>query len=872
MDIEKEIGERGLAYWDRIQSETPGIFDTEFWQGKMLEWVMKDPSFKTDMFRFVDVFPVLENTADISQHIREYLLKPDRELPELLNATLKAASRGLTAGIAATVIRKQVTSMAERFIVGQDASRALRVLKQLHKKGVGFTADLLGEAVFSKSESDAYKTRYLDLIQNLSETVDGWSANAVLDNNHTGPIPRTNISLKVSAFAPFLDPVDTAGSVSRLKQRIRPVLLEAKERNVFINFDMEQWDLHEITMQLFREMALDPEFRDWPHMGIVIQAYLVDAEDDLDFLLRLVQERGTPVTVRLVKGAYWDYEVVMARQHGHRCPVFTDKGATDLNYERLSLRLLKNVDVIQTAFGSHNLRSLIHAMVQAENLGLDKHAFEIQMLYGMAEPERKCFVHDGYRVRVYAPVGEMIPGMAYLVRRLLENSSNQGFLRLSFHDHRDIREMLQKPESAENKSEISPAFINNPLLDFRHASHRERFQAAIQYWDKQLPLHVPIVINGQPFEGTLYERESPNQKDRSVARVQFASENQLEEAIGAALKSWPSWRDSPLSERIHCLEKLADELAANRNQLAALQCWEVAKPWAEADADIAEAIDFCRYYAQRAPEELGSQENHDYTGELNTYMYEGRGPTAVIAPWNFPVAILCGMCAAALVAGNTIIMKPAEQSSACAYELFKAMEASGFPPDVIQFLPGDGETIGAKLVAHPVIANIAFTGSRSVGESILKEAGTTRETQSQVKRVICEMGGKNATIVDADADSDEAVAGVIGAAFGYAGQKCSATSRVLVVGNAINRFIPRLKDVCESLETAAACDPSCMIPPLIDQEAFDRVRKQLDAFEKTATSIYRGKIDEKGYYLGPMVFQVDDPMHPLMQDEFLPRF
>ena len=246
----------------------------------------------------------------------------------------------------------------------------------------------------------------------------------------------------------LLDPADPDGGVERLLKRVRPLLLRAKDLGAFINFDLEQWNFHEITYRLFERLCLDPEFAAWPHLGIVVQGYLKNADDDIDRLLVLNQKRGAPLTVRLVKGAYWDYEVVQAGLHGYPCPVFTQKDHTDANYERLARRLLDHHAILHAAFGTHNLRTLSAALAYAESLGLAPGAFEIQMLFGMAEPERDLLRDLGHRVRLYAPIGDLITGMAYLVRRLLENTSNSGFLRLSHYDHVGIEELMAKPEPA----------------------------------------------------------------------------------------------------------------------------------------------------------------------------------------------------------------------------------------------------------------------------------------------------------------------------------------------------------------------------------------------------------------------------------------
>ena len=890
----------GQELWKEMRGEVPGVFNKDFWQGKILEWAMQDPSFRVDMFRLVDVLPVLKSRRQIFQHLKDYLIRPGRELPTVLSMALKAASGGLTGMVAVEVIKRNVEKMAENFILGRDAAEAVPELRKLHAQGIGFTADLLGEATLTEDEGRAYLDRYRDLVENLAAETADWKPDPVLGNNHLGPIPLANVSLKLSALDCRLDPVDTAGCVARLKEKVLPLFLLARRRNVFLNVDLESTQLHGITYGLFEELLAHPELKGWPHLGIVVQAYLVDAARDVDRLLSLAKSRGAPITVRLVKGAYWDYEVATSRQWGLPCPVLTSKAATDAQYESLSRMLLKHLDHLSPAFGSHNLRSLVHALVAAGEARAPKGSYEIQMLYGMAEPERKVLRARGHRLRVYSPVGALLPGMAYLVRRLLENTSNAGFLRLSYHDGEDIASLLRTPGLAASGARLpeparpavpaaAPAadpaaapgaapsvpsglrgpFEGCPKSDFALAGVREAYRRELDAWKRRFPLRVPVIRDGrEEAAAATLDWFSPNDGELPVARVSLASEAQADAALESAERAYPAWRDRPLEARAALAEALGGILARDRLRLAALQTLETAKSWQEADLDVAEAVDFCRYYARRALAELAPSVQGRMPGELNTLAYQGRGPTVVIAPWNFPLAILCGMSVAALTAGNPVILKPAEQSSAMAHELFRAMLEAGYPAEAVQFLPGAGEIAGARAVAHPLAAQIAFTGSLGVGSIILREAAVIRPGQKRMKRVVCETGGKNAILVDDDADLDEAVTGVLKSAFGYAGQKCSACSRLIVVGEAYGPFLERLVAACRSLRVLPAESPACDVPPVIDDEAKARLEAVIADPGPGARLLYRGEAPAGGRFVAPAVFEVSDPGHRLMQEEF----
>lgn len=855
--LENSIVEEGLAIFKSAKS-SESIFDKQFWLGKVMEWVMKDPSFKVDMFRFVDVLPTLVTDDQVAKHIREYLLKNGREIPLLMSTALKAASFSLGKGIAATAIRKNVKEMAMRFIAGSDLAEATPALKKLESQGYSFTLDILGEKTLSEQEADCYLERYLSLIKTLPSIV------------KSSPHNPPNISIKISALSAQLREEALEHSVNDCKKRVLPLLRQAKEHGVFINFDVESFATNEIIYELFCSIASSEEFKSWPHLGIVVQGYLKESKNHVEQLIKLCRLRKSPITIRLVKGAYWDYEVVKAKSHGAEVPVFQNKAQTDQNYETLSRLLLDHKDILRPAFASHNVRSLAQAITYAQSRGISKKDYEIQMLFGMAQGEGKVLLERGHEVRIYVPVGEMLPGMSYLVRRLLENTSQMGFLRLSHHEQEDQKSLLKKPVFINNEHETPQGFQNTPLLDFTYQSVRDGFSKALTEVENSFPQKIPVVISGvkQNFEKCM-KRYSPNNIEQQLCTVELAQKHHAEQAVSASMGVYPSVKSSDLKDRIAQLLRLAEILTTDRLWLSALICIEVGKTWAEADADVAEAIDFCRYYAELASKELAPQKMGNIEGEHNILSYQGRGPTVVIAPWNFPLAIITGMSVAAYVAGNPIIIKPAEQSSMVAFALYERMIRAEFIRHSVHFLPGIGEEVGTALVAHKDVANICFTGSMPVGHSITKTANSIVVDQRQMKRVICEMGGKNAIIIDDDADLDEAVLGVMTSAFSYAGQKCSAASRIILVGSIAGPFTERFLQATESLKIGPSTDPSSYFGPVIDQDAYERIKKAINLIKSdvSVSVLYQGSAVQGGYFIGPTVVEVKDPSHWLMQEE-----
>jgi RHH-type proline utilization regulon transcriptional repressor/proline dehydrogenase/delta 1-pyrroline-5-carboxylate dehydrogenase len=413
-------------------------------------------------------------------------------------------------------------------------------------------------------------------------------------------------------------------------------------------------------------------------------------------------------------------------------------------------------------------------------------------------------------------------------------------------------------------------FQNEPQSDFSRKEVREQFQQALADVAEELGGDYPLVIGGKAVEARkTVVSVNPSHKQQVVGTVSSATPDHAEQAIEAATRALPDWRKVSTDHRAEYLELIAAEMRNRRFELAACIVYECGKPWADADADVAEAIDFCMYYAMQM-RDLSVPVQCDYPGEENSYSYRSRGVCVVIAPWNFPLAILTGMSMAALVAGNTVIMKPAEQSSVVGARLMEMVRDAGLPPGAVNYLPGIGEEIGPVLVGSPDVNVIAFTGSRAVGLSINKLAAETDPRQLSVKRVIAEMGGKNAIIVDDDADLDEAVQGVIGSAFGYSGQKCSACSRVIVLDACYESFLERLKNATESLQIGPADEPSTTVGPVIDAEAQLRIADYVEIGKEECTTVVArdvGPLADEGFYVGPHVFADVDPESRLARHE-----
>ena len=870
----QQIGRDLFARARRLEKSSP----SDGWLDRtLMRWGMRDEQLKAQLFRFVDVLPVLDDPRRINAHIREYLLPVRDRLPLFSGRALKyLPDDGWLGRRVADLARANARRMARRFIAASDLPGAIAAVEKLRSNKLTFTIDLLGEAVLSAAEAEKYQAEYLHLVEGLAGAAGKWPPVEQLDHDAAGaPIPRVNVSVKLSSLFSQFDPIDPDGTSTAVRNRLRPILRLARQRGAFVNIDMEQYSYKDVTLRIFKEVFDEDEFRDWADVGIAVQAYLRDCRADLEGLAEWAGRRGTPVWVRLVKGAYWDYESVIAAQNDWPLPVWGDKAETDANFEAQTQFLIEHHEVLRPAIASHNIRSVAHALAQAEARGLASRDYEFQMLFGMADPIKAALVEMGHRVRVYTPYGQLLPGMAYLVRRLLENTSNESFLRAGFLENLPEEQLLMNPldvlrrrrrESTGGNGHAGASasagtrteeFRNEPVTDFSREPSRDSMRRALDDVKRFLGATFPLVIAGRRVEtGHWIQSIDPALNTRVVGRCASARADDANRAVAAAEAAFTGWRDTEPRDRAGVLFRSAGVMRRRRFELAAWEVFETGKPWREADADVAEAIDFCEFYG-REMLRLADPHRRDMPGESNHTFHEPRGIAVVIAPWNFPLAILTGMTAAALVTGNTVVMKPAEQSPVVGAKLMEVLEEAGLPPGVCNYLPGVGEEVGPTLVNHPRVSIIAFTGSRAVGLNIQREASLVREGQDHIKRVITELGGKNAIIVDEDADLDEAVHGVVASAFGYAGQKCSACSRAVVLAPVYDTFLSRLIEATRSLKVGPPEDPGATVGPVIDEQARRRIMHYIDKGKRETRLAYAadvGTLAGQGSFVGPHVF------------------
>jgi RHH-type proline utilization regulon transcriptional repressor/proline dehydrogenase/delta 1-pyrroline-5-carboxylate dehydrogenase len=456
-DLNSKITDFGRRIFADLGDTDPSLLDPRYLNSILMQWSMSQPEFKVNLFRLVDVLPTLISNEAIAEHVREYLTPPANKLHPSLGWLISLCKNPLLANVAAFMVKQGVKQMARMFIAGSSPQTALPVLHRLRRDRYSFTVDLLGEFCVCEPEALEYLNRYLDAVETFGTTIPTWKQGAPLIEGHPGELSPVCVSVKLSALYSQTGVLNFDRSVSILSERLTQIARRVKRYGALMYVDAEDSGNNSMIYEAFKRVFSSQEFLDMPFPGIVIQAYAKNSAARVDEMLAFAKQRGAPIAIRLVKGAYWDFERVTSAQNDWSFPLWTKKESSDAHYEHLSRILLDNHAHCLPAFGSHNIRSLSHACCYAESIGLTNKNFEVQVLYGMAEPIAQAFRNRSYLVRMYVPLGELLPGMGYLVRRLLENTSNESFLRHTFFDDDEVSTLLKEPHmQPEDGGESAP--------------------------------------------------------------------------------------------------------------------------------------------------------------------------------------------------------------------------------------------------------------------------------------------------------------------------------------------------------------------------------------------------------------------------------
>ena len=755
-----------------------------------------------------------------------------------IEKTLRAMVRRLGEPVIRTAVAAAMREMGEQFVLGRTIAEALKRGRSMTSKGYLYSYDMLGEAARTEADALRYLKAYADAI-------------ASLKSSSVGPDIRRNpgISVKLSAIHPRYEVSQKETMLPVMAERLLSLALAAREARMGLNVDAEEADRLDLSLDVIERVLSDPRLADWNGFGIVVQAYGPRASFAIDWLYALAEKLDRKIMVRLVKGAYWDTEIKRAQTMGLAgYPVFTRKPNTDVSYIANARKLLSMTDRIYPQFATHNAHTVAAVLAMAP----DRDCFEFQRLHGMGEALHETVRQaEGTRCRIYAPVGAHSDLLAYLVRRLLENGANSSFVHQIVDEEVKAEDIARDPFEtiARQGSAANPA-IPRPL-DLFGAGRRnsrgwditdtvtlaaiEKEWAALAGPDRWTagPL-TRAAGSGQPRKVL-----NPANPSDVVGTVREATAEQVPVAIAAAVEAQPAWAARPVAERAAMLDRAADLYEAHAVEFFALATREAGKTLADGVAEVREAVDFLRYYAAEAGK-----------AEAGT---EARGVIACISPWNFPLAIFTGQIAAALVTGNAVVAKPAEQTPLIAARAVALLREAGIPEDVIQLLPGDGPSVGAPLTADPRMAGVCFTGSTDVAKLIERQLA---ETAAPDAMLIAETGGLNAMIVDSTALPEQAVRDILASSFQSAGQRCSALRVLYVQKDVEKKVMEMLSGAMEELSIGDPWQISTDVGPVIDDEARQSINDYAKAMEEKGRLVAKLAVPAEGRFVAPQVLRV----------------
>ncbi len=752
--------------------------------------------------------------------------------------TLHAMVRRLGEPVIRKAVAAAMREMGEQFVLGRTIEEAVKRGRSMLAKGYLYSYDMLGEAARTEEDALRYLRAYADAIASLSAHSKG-------EDIRYNP----GISVKLSAIHPRYEEAQKETMLPVMAERLLSLAVAAKKARMGLNIDAEEADRLDLSLDVIERVLADPQLEGWDGFGVVVQAYGPRCAFAIDWLYALAQKLDRKIMVRLVKGAYWDTEVKRAQTLGlDGYPVFTRKANTDVSYIACAKKLLAMTDRIYPQFAGHNAHTVSAILAMAP----DRTSFEFQRLHGMGEALHETVRKvEGTRCRIYAPVGAHSDLLAYLVRRLLENGANSSFVHQLTDESVKAEDIARDPfETVATQGPAANPAIPRPLAIFGAGRvNAKGFDitdpVTLAALDKaRQDFAGPEHWHAKPItravgEGAKRQVVNPAKPGDIVGTVTEASAKQVDTAVRIALEAQPAWAARPVAERAEALRRAADIYEAHAAEFFALATREAGKTLADGVAELREAVDFLRYYATEAAK-----------AEAGT---EARGVIVCISPWNFPLAIFTGQIAAALVTGNSVIAKPAEQTPLIAFRAVELLRKAGIPEDVIQLLPGDGPTVGAPLTADPRIAGVCFTGSTEVAKVIEKQLA---ETAAPDAMLVAETGGLNAMIVDSTALPEQAVRDIVASSFQSAGQRCSALRVLYVQKDVEKKMLHMLKGAMDALNIGDPWQISTDVGPVIDEEAQGAIRDYNAKMEAQGRLVAKLEAPKEGRFVAPHVFRV----------------
>jgi RHH-type proline utilization regulon transcriptional repressor/proline dehydrogenase/delta 1-pyrroline-5-carboxylate dehydrogenase len=762
--------------------------------------------------------------------------------------------------VARTALRQAMRILGHQFVMGRNIEEALQRTEGTRERAYRYSFDMLGESALTSHDAEKYFEKYRAAIIEVGR-------DAHPDQDITA---RHSISVKLSALHPRYELAQKDRVMAELGPRLHALVSLARESGIGLTVDAEEAERLELSLLLIDSVLTSDLLNGYAGFGLAVQAYQRRAYKVLEWLAARTRQLKRKITLRLVKGAYWDSEIKRAQERGFASyPVFTRKPSTDASYLACARFLATTRDVIYPQFATHNAQTVAYV---AEVFGNAAGSFEYQRLHGMGEELYSQVIgpeQGGHACRVYAPVGPHEDLLPYLVRRLLENGANTSFVNRIVDARLPAEAIVTDPiAQVDAYTEVPhPRIVDPPRIyggdrvnskgvNFADSAELRAIKAECEAASAK-PWHATALINGKPGSGDTLQLANPADESRHVGTIAQATAADAERAIASAHAAQPSWDSLGADKRAAILLKAADAFEANRGQFLARCTLEAGKTLSDGVAEVREAVDFMRYYASQARTEFGGEKVLvGPTGERNSLRLRGRGVFACISPWNFPLAIFTGQVAAALAAGNSVIAKPAEQTPLTAALAVQLLHAAGVPPEVLQFLPGEGGTVGAALTRDPRIAGVAFTGSTDTARLIERSLAARN---GSIATFIAETGGLNAMIVDSSALPEQVVLDAVASGFNSAGQRCSALRVLLLQGEIAPRVLELLSGYMEELRIG---DPALLetdVGPVIDRDALQMLEQHAAQITAGARWYHRVKLPDSarsGRFFAPLAVEV----------------
>lgn len=723
-----------------------------------------------------------------------------------------------------SAMRYAMQIMGAQFVMGTDIRNALVRARRFEKMGYAYSYDMLGEGARTMVDADRYFAHYLEAIDQIGRA-----------GGHG--IGGAGISIKLSALHPRYELKQHGRVLRELRQRLMQLVLAAKRVNIGLTVDAEESFRLDLSLEIIESVFSDERLAGWNGFGLAIQAYQKHGYEVVEWAVNLARETGRRLSVRLVKGAYWDSEIKWAQEKGHETyPVFTEKCATDVSYQACARLLLDNRAYVYPQFATHNAYTLA-AILEMEQQSSSQGDFEFQRLHGMGEELYDDLVRAGTRCRIYAPVGEHADLLAYLVRRLLENGANTSFVNNIQNRALPLSSLLEDPVRQSDRVSFRMPLPADIYWPHRANSRGLDLEDLVQL--SALAGRLPLVELSGTGQGTRVV--NPACLSDSPGQVRFDDKRSMLVKLERVAKGRKAWQDAGVPARAEVLRRIAAHLEAERHWYIACCLREAGKTLDDCVGEVREAIDFCHYYAEQAALHQG----------------EALGTVLCISPWNFPLAIFLGQVAAALVTGNTVIAKPAEQTSLVALKLVREMYNCGVPEDALQLVISEGRPVSEVLVSDARINGVMFTGSTETAKTI---ARVLDERAGAGVPLVAETGGMNAMIVDSTALAEQVVDDVVYSCFHSAGQRCSALRLLYVQADVADEMVVKISGKMQELKVGNPGSFATDVGPVIDERALARLEAHIRRLDQHgAKLIYRTPVDaENGHYFAPAFYELDD--------------